>query len=222
LLNAGRPDVAFAVIPIGSANDYAYSLESESHQGNAGERWVDVGLVRDSTGRKRYFVCCLGLGFNGMVTLESRKIKRLQGIALYGLATLRALWYHHACPPMEVSIDDQPPATLPTLMLSILVGQREGGFVLAPKARLDDGLFDFVHAGDLSRWEVLKLLPRLALTGTPECYPKVRLGQCKRIALHSPAPLAVHVDGEFFAKPDDNVCRLEVAIVPRSLKIRGV
>src|SRR5205823_6269766 len=152
---------------------------------------------RGPGGRERYFVCCLGLGLNGTVTLESRRIRRLQGIALYGLATLRALWYRYATPAMTFAIDEQPAWSAPTLMLSVLLGRREGGFVLAPEARLDDGLFDYLHAGALPRWEVLKFLPRVALSGPPTDHPKVKLGRCRQIALRSEAPLTVHIDGEF-------------------------
>jgi diacylglycerol kinase family enzyme len=220
LLAAACPEVAFAVFPIGSANDYAYSLgianESDSQPV---ERYVDVGVVSDGTGRQRFFVCCLGIGFNGMVTLEARKIKWLQGIPLYGLATVRALWNHHSCPPIAMAIDEHPPKTWATLMLSVLVGRREGGFVMAPEAKLDDGLFDFVQAGDLSRWEVLKLLPRLAIAGPPRDNPKVRLGQCQRITLHSPTSLVVHADGEFFAQPENGVRSLTIQLLPKALRI---
>src|SRR5262249_8093351 len=121
-------------------------------------RTVDVGVVSEPGGRRKYFVCCLGLGLNGAVTMEWRKIKRLQGVALSGLATVRALWSRSQCPRMEIAIDDQPAVTMPTLMLSVLVGRREGGFVMAPRASVSDGWLDYVHAGDLSRWEVLKFL----------------------------------------------------------------
>jgi diacylglycerol kinase family enzyme len=215
LLDAARPEVVFAVVPIGSANDYARSLAP-------GEQVVDVGTVVDGTGRQQHFVCCLGLGLNGCVTLESRKIKRLQGVALYGLATLRALWYHYACPPLTLTVDDQPPVTVPTLMLSVLLARGEGGFVMAPEAKLDDGLFDYVHAGGLSRCEVLRLLPRLALAGPPKDYPKVRQGRCSRIVLRSPAPLTVHIDGEFFALPEDGVQELEIRLQPRALRVQLV
>jgi diacylglycerol kinase family enzyme len=181
---------------------------------------VDVVRVRDEHGRQRYFVCCLGLGLNGAVTLEARKIKRLQGMALYGLATLRALWYHYGCPVVEVAVDGEPPRPRPTLLLSVLVGRREGGFVLAPEARLDDGRFDYVHAGDLSRREVLWLLPRLALFGPPRAYPKVRLGQCSRVALRAEKPLLVHLDGEFFCKPEEGVTTLDVRLLPGALRVQ--
>jgi diacylglycerol kinase family enzyme len=221
ILSAGHAEVSLAVVPIGSANDYANSLGIDNGQArNIEQRRVDVGVVRDRAGRQRHFVCCLGLGFNGMVTLESRKIKRLQGIALYGLAALRVLCSHFASPTMEVTIDDEPTANWPTLMLSALVGRREGGFVLAPDAVLDDGLFDYIHAGDLTRWEILRLMPRLALAGPPSSYPKVHSGRCRRIAVRSPVPLVIHTDGELFARPDDIVHEVEIGIQPLALRVQ--
>jgi diacylglycerol kinase family enzyme len=153
------------------------------------------------------------------VTLESRKIKRLQGIALYGLATLRALWYHYGCPALDLAIDDQPAVQTPSLMLSVMVGKREGGFVMAPTASLSDGWLDYVHAGDLSRWEVLRFLPRLALAGPPDQHPKIRQGRCRKISLTSAKPLVVHIDGEFFCKPEENIRALEIEIKPAALTV---
>jgi diacylglycerol kinase family enzyme len=220
VLWAGRPEVVFGVVPIGSANDYAYSLDrQEAGVGSsAGPRPVDVGVVEDAAGRRRYFVNSLGLGLNGAVTLESRKIRRLQGLALYGLATLRALWYHFACPVMTVRIDDTE-RRVPTLLLSVGLGQREGGFVLAPRARLDDGLFEFLHAGALTRWEIIRYLPRLASAGPP-AHPKVWVGQCRRLDLRSETPLTVHIDGEFFCRPEDGVREIRVRLLPGALRAR--
>ena len=82
LLRAGRPEVNFAIIPIGSANDYAHSLGEIALRPNgevgpreevtSSGREVDVGVVADpATGRERYFVCCLGLGLNGAAALQA-------------------------------------------------------------------------------------------------------------------------------------------------------
>jgi diacylglycerol kinase (ATP) len=221
LLNAGPSDVDFAVVPIGSANDYEHSLQFDDGGPPHPTPWlVDVASICDQSGRRRWFVNCLGLGFNGKVTVEARKIKRLQGLALYGLAILRALWYHYECPSLTMTIDDGPATQMPTMLLSILLGRREGGFVLGPDAKLDDGLFDYVHAGKLSRFEVVRLLPRLAIAGPPRNNPKVRLGRCQRVMVHSPVPLVVHIDGEFFARPEDNIRDLEIHLVPRALRIQ--
>jgi diacylglycerol kinase family enzyme len=218
LLRAGRPGVTFGVIPLGSANDYAHSLAAEAADGAGGARAVDVGLVTGPGGRARYFVNSLGLGLNGAVTLESRRIRRLQGMALYGLATLRALWYHYACPRMTLRIDGED-WQAPTLLLTVGLGRREGGFVLAPDARLGDGLFEYLHAGPLSRWEVLRFLPRLASQGPPKDHPKVRIGRCRELALVSEAPLTVHLDGEFFSRPEDDVRAVQVRLLPGALRV---
>jgi diacylglycerol kinase (ATP) len=219
-MTAARPDVHFSIIPIGSANDYAHSLGLDSSNGKPlAVRAVDVGRVRAANGRLKYFGCNLGMGLNGAVTWESRRVRRLQGIALYGLATLRALYYHFRSPRMTLWLDDALPWQMPTLLFSVLLGRREGGFVLAPRAEVDDGWFDYVHAADLSRWEVLQLLPRIALLGPPTAYPKVRQGRCRRVVLQSEVPLLVHTDGEFFCLPSDDVRELEIELLPRALTV---
>src|SRR5262249_43183779 len=146
------------------ANDYADSLRLGADWWSLDAPWqvraVDVGQVRSGPQRQRYFINGLGLGFNGAVTLESRRIRRFQGVPLYALAFLRALWYHYRCPLLRVWIDGRL-HQVPTLALTVAVGRREGNFVVAPAAELDDGLFDFLLAGDLARWELVRHLPGL-------------------------------------------------------------
>jgi len=219
LMRAGNPDVRYAIVPIGSANDYAFSLGLDD---SPPERRVDVGIVRTPCGKLEYFGCCLGIGFNGFVTWEARRIQRLQGVFLYGLAAIRAMYYHYSVPQMTLRIDDEAAWTVPTLLFTALIGKREGGFVLAPKAEVDDGLIDFVHAADLSRWEILKFLPRLALLGPPEEYPKVRQGQCRRVRIASATPLIAHTDGELFCLPGEGVHELEIELLPAALRVRSL
>ena len=218
LMRVRDPDVQFTILPIGSANDYAFSLGLD-RKNPLPTRLVDVGLVRASNGKSTYFGCCLGLGLNGHVTWESRQIRRLQGVFLYGLATIRALMYHYQFPQMTLHIDDEPAWTVPTLLFSALIGKREGGFAFAPKAEVDDGLLNFVHAGNLSRWEILQFLPRLALSGPPETYPKIRQGCCRRVRLRSESPLIIHTDGEFFCLPEEGIKEVEIEIVPAAIRV---
>src|SRR5438477_10276529 len=87
ILRSGCHEVTFAVIPVGSANDYAYSLGLDGdwwlrRDERVAARPLDVGLVQSGP-RSRYFINGLGLGFNGAVTLEARKITHLQGLTLY-------------------------------------------------------------------------------------------------------------------------------------------
>ena len=91
---------------------------------------VDVGRVT-AAGRERFFVCNLGVGFNGMVNGEARKTRWLAGMPLYAWAFLKAMVKHFATPTMTIRFDDRE-VTTPTLALSVLNGQREGNFPLRP------------------------------------------------------------------------------------------
>ncbi|HMF16359.1 MAG TPA: hypothetical protein VKE98_04090, partial [Gemmataceae bacterium] len=70
------------------------------------------------------------------------------------------------------------------------------------------------------RWEVVRLLPRVAFWGPPAAHPKVRLGRCRQVRLRSITPLIVHVDGEFFCRPEDNMRDLDIDILPAALRVR--
>lgn len=222
LLEADRRDVRLGLLPIGSANDFAYSFRTAPGDLTppSPQRTIDVGQIRalDSE-RVAYFGCSAGFGLSASVTVESRKLKRLQGLALYGCAALRALWSHFRATPLDIALDEASPSRSPTLLFSLLNGKREGNFPLAPAAKLDDGQFHFVHAGPLSRWAVLKLLPRLGLVGPPANYPGIRQGTCQRAILRGDEPLTCHIDGEFFCLPEDNIRAVEVRILPARLVV---
>ena len=105
------------------------------------------------------------------------------------------------------------------LGLSLALGRREGNFVVAPQASLDDGLFDYVHGGAATRWELLVFMAQVAVQRLPTDHPFVRMGRCSRATLHSETPLIVHLDGEFFCQPEDGVHDLEVELLPRALRV---
>ena len=169
---------------------------------------------------ERYFVCGLGLGFSACVTLESQRIRRLQGQLLYGLAALKAMWRRWSYLDLTGTIDGEPLSANPTLLISLLLGRREGGFVMAPDARLDDGWFDCVHAGNLTRWEALRLIPGVSSTGPPHDHPKLHLRRCRHMVIESAQDLVIHTDGEILCRPEDRVRRVEVELLPGRLLVR--
>ncbi len=219
ILRAGRPEVVLEVYPIGSANDYAHSLGLTPDwklraSPDVQPRAVDVGLAHADDGRERYFVNGIGLGLNGHVALEARRIRFFQGRLLYNLAMLRALCLRFAAPPMTLAFDGEE-RWGPTLALSIALGRREGNFVVAPEALLDDGLFDCLHAGPLSRWELVRNLLRLNAGRLPT-HPLLWRGRSRSVRVECAAPLAFHLDGELFGGTE--VRGLEVRLLPGALR----
>ena len=95
-----------------------------------------------------------------------------------------------------------------------MLGRREGGFALAPDARLDDGLFDVFHARRLSRWQALGILLGCAIRGVPQSHPEVHVSQCRTLQLRSEKPLTVHADGEIQVRPEDEIHELTIDILP--------
>jgi diacylglycerol kinase family enzyme len=154
------------------------------------------------------------------VTLESRRIRWLRGVPLYGLALLRALWRHFKHPRLKVAFDGQE-REVPTLALTVALGRREGNFVLAPHALLDDGLFDYLHAGPISRWELIRHAPGMITGRLPQNHPRLWMGRCRRVTVASATPLLVHTDGEFFSKPEDGVLGLEIDLLPGRLRVQA-
>lgn len=222
VIAAQVPTTVFGVWPIGSANDYAFALGvnrdwpiNPEHRKLMTKGQVDVGSLK-ANGKSAFFVNGLGLGFNSAVTLESRKIRRLRGMALYGLAFLRALCLHFVSPPLAIGLDGHE-QTWRTLALTVNLGMREGGFLVTPHARLDDGCFDYVQAGPLSRWHALTMLPRIANGTLPNDEPLIRQGRCRTVAVRSQNPLRVHLDGELVVNIEDGVTNLRIELLPKAM-----
>jgi YegS/Rv2252/BmrU family lipid kinase len=216
-------DVMFGVWPLGSANDFAYTLGMvewwRKHEQNPPTEvlTIDVGRVT-AAGRDAYFVCNLGVGFNGMVNGEARRTRWLRGLPLYAWAFVKSMVKHFRTPAVTIRFDGSE-VTAPTLALSVLNGQREGNFPLRPHASLTDGLFDYMHATKLSRWHLIRYLPAMARGRLPEDHPLVKLGRVARIEVRSTEPLCVHADGEFVCVPADCVSEIAVEVLPARLKV---
>ncbi|MFO0801022.1 MAG: diacylglycerol kinase family protein [Gemmataceae bacterium] len=223
LIRSGRRDVVFSTWPVGSANDYAYTLGLTAWWAKRGENppteTLDVDVARVTAGRReRYAVNAAGVGFNGMVTVESRKIRSLRGMPLYTLAFLRAMVRHFATPKMRVRFDDTE-VYGPTLALTLCLAQREGGFPLMPAADLTDGRLDYMLATKLRRWHLIRYLPAMATGKLPTNHPLIRLGRSGHVAVVSEAPLCAHADGELVCVPADGLKELAVEVLPGRLRV---
>ena len=223
LLISQRTDVTFAVIPVGSANDFAHSVRHQYGAMSLGDscgNLVDVGRIGTPDGREIHFVESLGTGLSAQVTLESNAMRWLQGRLLYGCAACRVLARMDGLSPFSISEDDRAAESCPTMMLSVMLGRREGGFTLAPEARLNDGLFDVFHVRRLNRWQALGILLGCAFQGVPPSHPEVRVSQCRTLHVRSERPLTVHTDGEIQIQPDAGIHELAIEILPQRLRVK--
>jgi diacylglycerol kinase family enzyme len=85
---------------------------------------------------------------------------------------------------------------------------------LAPEAEPDDGLFDVVLVGDISKADFVTTSPKI-YSGTYLRHPKVELLRSPTVAVDAPERLPIELDGE---QVGTTPARFEV--VPAALRVR--
>jgi diacylglycerol kinase (ATP) len=198
---AGR-DAVLGLLPLGTANDFARGLgipdDLEAACATIGRgvpATVDLGLAGDY----RYVnVVTMGLGAEVVKTMSAR-LKRLIGPVAYPVATLRALWRYR---PFEATLTfpegDHQPARYGRL-LQIAVGNGRfygGGAVVAPGARVDDGMLD-VYAIELRSWRALAGVAWSLKSGKHVRRDDVPYWRTHKVCITTQPRLPVDVDGEF-------------------------
>ena len=218
---AERP--ALAVIPSGTGNDFVFGSQAPPTTERAlaalhdeGRKHIDLAHLRGA-GRDEYICNTAGIGFDATVNVQSRFVL-LRDFPKYLIATLWTILYYFAAPRMLLRWNDNR-AVYRVMMLVVGNGPREGGgFLTTPDSRMDDGILDFLVAGEVSRLNMLLLLPQV-LTGTHLENPAVQLVSTTRLSLACEADLCIQADGEFYCLPGEGVRRLDVQIVPGALEL---
>jgi YegS/Rv2252/BmrU family lipid kinase len=210
------------IIPIGSGCDFSYTaqvpsgLEEACHRLAHGRtRVLDVGRLTLDDGPQRYFDNTIGIGFDGVVTVEARKVKWLRGMALYLPVVLKTVFLALKIPMATIEYDDEV-LVQASLMVCIANGPREGGgFLVAPDAEPDDGLFDLSITKEVSRIAMLGLIPHF-MNGTHVDREPVTMARAKRVTVSSPDSLVAHVDGEVLCTEGH---KIECEILPKRLRV---
>ena len=207
------------IIPTGSGNDFIKALGIPNSieaavdillKGDA--RVIDAGKINDS-----YFVNGVGIGFDAAVNQAGYEIDHSRrGLWLYVGALMRTLGKFQPV-PVTISLNKE---TFRQNIFLLTVGNGTtcgGGFKLTPHAKIDDQLLDVTIVSPLGIPTLLWHLPKVFL-GTIDRVRHARLLRTSRIVVQSPGPIPVHLDGEVYAGPFDE---LVIEVVPRALAVIG-
>lgn len=223
LPTGARPPLG--VIPAGSGNDFAFALGIDKNQERNAEllargatRAVDAALVATSSGRQRYSINNLGALLEGQINLASHELHWPRGSGLYLRAALQTLVRRPPLAKLQLTVDGVE-LTRESAILSISNGCRSGGrFYLTPSAQLDDGRFDYLLAPPASRlrlvWEIYKSLRR----DRPQS-AWIEQGEFSSMTIRSDIPLAAHVDGEPWLRPEEDERELKINVLPGVLQV---
>jgi YegS/Rv2252/BmrU family lipid kinase len=213
------------IIPLGSGNDFAFNVGFKEsphealHQTLSGQpRKIDIGVVTDARGRKEFWDNTLGIGFDATVTIRSHKLPFLRGFVMYLTAVLQTILLNHDAPRIQFT-SDQEQWDRETMMLVICNGPREGGgFLVAPEAIPDDGIFHYATVDKVSRLMMFRLVPEV-MKGTHGRFTCVHMGQLRQLELQADRPLYIHLDGEIFSGFGTDIRKLKIELLPKALEV---
>jgi diacylglycerol kinase (ATP) len=215
----------FGVVPAGSGNDFAYASGIPNNPieaiklalyGQPGR--VDIGLFRTQDGRVEYVDNTIGIGFNAVVGIRSHKLPVLRGFLMYLVAVIQTIIMDFDAPLLRVETDQESWEEA-TIMLVLCNGPREGGgFMVAPDARSDDGIFHYAGVCKVSRPMMFRLVPEV-MKGTHGRFKQVRMGSFHKMSISSDMPLYIHTDGETFSGFGTDVRQFTFEILPDALQV---
>jgi YegS/Rv2252/BmrU family lipid kinase len=214
-----------AVIPRGTGWDFVrtygipHALDGAIDVARGGRtREIDLGraLYRAWDGRdaESYFANVASAGMSGAIAERANQTtKALGGKISYLWATV-AVFSRWQNSEIRVSVDDEIRGGR---MHDVVVANGRcfgGGMKICPDAEPDDGLFDVLTIGDLTKRDLLTTLPK-TFWGRHLPHPKAELLRGAVVTVDSTAALPIELDGE---QPGTTPVRFE--IVPRALRVR--
>jgi YegS/Rv2252/BmrU family lipid kinase len=215
-------ETELAVLPSGTGQDFGKthgiptSFDDAVRVALGGEtRTIDLGRVECEGCEGRFFANVGSAGMSGAVARRANTMsKALGGRATFFYALTREFlaWQNtHVVVELDGGVRREGP------MHDVIVANGRyhgGGMQLAPDARQDDGLFDVVLIGDVTKLDFLTTAPKL-YSGRYLAHPKVEPLRSSRVSIDAAQPLPLEVDGEPIGTTP---ARFEV--VPSALRLR--
>ncbi len=222
---AEAEDVELAVIPRGTGWDFVrtYDIPRDLDAAvaialNGAVREIDLGLVSYRTWAgadgRAYFANVASAGISGAIAQRANEAsKALGGKISYYWATL-AVFARWQTGEMRLSVDDEIRGGK---MIDVVVANGRylgGGMMMCPDAEPDDGQFDVLLIGDVTKRDLLFVLPK-TYRGKHLPHPRLEILRGRVITVDADEPLPIELDGE---QPGTTPARFEV--VPHALRLR--
>jgi len=219
----GGPELA--TIPLGTGMDFGRTYGIPTNFADAVRtavdgrtRTIDVGRVNYRTWsgeeEERYVVNVGSVGMSAAVAQRANGMSKALGgktTFFYALVRVFLAWRNTI---IDVELDGERRSAR---MHDVIVanGQYHGGSMwLAPEASPDDGLFDVLMIGDVTKLDFATTAPKL-YRGKHLGHPKVELARARVVTIDGAERLPIELDGE---QVGTTPARFEV--VPGALRVR--
>ena len=209
--NLAMSDVALLPLPGGTGNDFARALNIPLNVRNFDWleklRFTRVDLASTDT---QYFCAILSSGFDSRVNERANLLKWPKGRQKYNLAMIQELITFDSM-PFHIIIDGTDYHRDAMLMAVANSTSYGGGMKICPNARLDDGLLDVLILNQVSKFEFIKVFPKV-FKGTHIKHRQVELLRGAEIEIFADA--TAYADGEYLQP-----LPVKISVAPKALKL---
>lgn len=207
-------DLPIGQIPVGTGNSFIKDLEIQTIEdavekiAGGKTRKVDVGFFQYPEG-EHYFINLLGTGFVANVAHRAGKYKAL-GPLSYIIGVFEEVVQLQSV-PMEMTIDGKI-YQRDYIFTEICNSTKTGGnMIMAPDAKIDDGLLEVILLNNISKFNLLKVFPQI-FKGTHVQDSHMETYKGKHIRIVTDPPQRLTPDGEVFGSTP-----IEVSILPQKI-----
>lgn len=237
VLASGRSDVTLGLLPSGTGNDFGRSLglrfsdpESAVRALASGRtRRLDAGriltpsipgvpgvtTVSDAPAEPRHFLNLVGFGFDIAVLDAAANARFLKGEALYKITAIQQLF---SFPGIEAEITAADGTVESGRYLMVTISNSPffgGGFPIAPRATVEDGLLHACMIGDAPPLRRMKLFSDAGRGRHVEA-DEVAEVNAPGFTARFGGPVRFEADGDVFTVPEGE---LQVEILPGALEV---
>lgn len=171
---------------------------------------IDAGLM-SWQGGQRWFCSTMSAGFDALVNETVNHLAFPKGPSRYTVAMLIEL---AKMKPIHYTVTIDGVETVEQAILTTIANNSQygGGMKICPEAKPDDGLLDIMMVRPLSRFDFIRIYPKV-FKGTHVSDPRVIIRQGTKFRLDSPG-LVGYSDGERIAP-----LPMDVEVAPRALPV---
>jgi diacylglycerol kinase (ATP) len=221
----GMGGVDLAVIPRGTGVDFVRTFRIPTKLEGAvavalgdNVRDIDAGRAAfrawSGEAAEAWFVNAAGVGMSGAIAKRTNESSKALGGKVSYLWSTLAVFARWRNTEVRVSVGDERRTGR---MHEVIVANGRflgGGMMITPEAEPDDGLFDVLMIGDVTKADLVKTMPKI-YRGTHLPHPKAELLRGATVSVDSEQPLPIQLDGE---QPGTTPVRFE--LVPKALRLR--
>ena len=220
--------VELAVIPRGTGWDFVrtYGIPRDLDEAvdiarDGDVREIDAGRVsyRSWAGEDAHgwFANVASAGISGAIAKRANESsKALGGKISYYWSTF-AVFFGWQTGEMRVAVDDE---VREGRMIDVMVANGRylgGGMMMCPEAEPDDGLLDVLLIGDVTKRDLLLVLPK-TYKGRHLPHPRLEPLRGRVVTIDAHEPLPIELDGE---QPGTTPARFEVVLKALRLRVPG-